>query len=87
MLNGTKPQVELGSRKCTNKPPREAIKGAWWNAEQNKNANNNYRQKKAKEKAIKWTSQIRKEPHENHSEMNRALQNAKNSKTTKIKFW
>ena len=40
--------------------------------------------KKAKEKALKWTSQTRKEPYENHSEKNRALQNAKkNNKTTK----
>ena len=45
------------------------------------------RQKKAKEKALKWTRQIRKEPYENHSEKNRALQNAKKSKTTKMKFW
>ena len=43
-------------------------------------------QKKTKQKALKWTSQIRKEPYENHSEMNRALQNAKkNNKTTKKK--
>ena len=32
------------------------------------------RQKKAKEKALKWTSQAVKEPYENHSEKNRALQ-------------
>ena len=44
------------------------------------------REKKTKEKALKWTSQIRKEPYENHSEMNRPLQNAKkNNKTTKKK--
>ena len=44
------------------------------------------RQKKAKEKALKWSIQIGKEPYENHSEKNRALQNAKkNSKTTKTK--
>ena len=42
------------------------------------------REKKTKEKALKWTSQIRKEPYENHSEKNRPLQNAKN-KTTKKK--
>ena len=43
--------------------PKEAfrIKGALWNAEQSKNTNNNsYRQKKAKEKALKWTSQTEK---------------------------
>ncbi len=33
--------------------------------------------KKAKEKALKWTSQIRKEPYENQSEKNRVLENAK----------
>ena len=42
--------------------------------------------KKAKEKALKWTSQTGKETYENHSEKNRALQNAKKSKTTKMKF-
>jgi len=42
-------------------------------------------QKKTKQKALKWTSQIRKQPYENHSEMNRALQNAKKNKTTKKK--
>ena len=44
------------------------------------------RQKKPKEKALKWTSQTGKEPYKNHSEKNRALQNAKkNNKTTKKK--
>ena len=43
------------------------------------------RQKKAKEKTLKWTSQTGKEPYENRSEKNRALQNAKNNKTTKKK--
>ena len=42
--------------------------------------------KKAKEKLLKWTSQIRKQPYENHSEKNRALQMApKNNKTRKKK--
>ena len=42
------------------------------------------RQKKAKEKALKWTSQTGKKPYENHSEKNRPLQNAKkNNKITK----
>ena len=41
---------------------------------------------KAKAKALKWTIQIRMEPYENHSQKNRALQNAKkNNKTTKKK--
>ena len=44
------------------------------------------RQKKAKEKALKWTSQTGKEPYENPSEKNRTLQNTKkNNKTTKKK--
>ena len=42
--------------------------------------------KRAKEKALKLTSQTRKEPTENHSEKNRALQNAKKSKTTEMNF-
>jgi len=38
----------------------------------------------AKVKALKWSIQIRKEPYENQSEKNRALQNAeKNNKATK----
>ena len=42
--------------------------------------------KKAKEKALKWSSQTGKEPYENHSEKKRALQNAKkNNKNTKKK--
>ena len=41
---------------------------------------------KAKAKALKWSIQIRMEPYENHSDKNRALQNAKkNNKTTKKK--
>ena len=44
---------------------------------------------KAKEKALKWSIHIRKEPNKNHSEKNRALQDAKiskkNNKTTKKK--
>ena len=48
--------------------------------------NNNTWVKKAKEKALKWTSQIGKEPYKNHSEKNRALQMAtRNNKTSKKK--
>jgi len=44
------------------------------------------RPKKAKEKALKLTSQTGKEPYKNHSEKNRAQQNAKkNNKITKKK--
>ena len=62
------------------KKPKEAfrIKGAWWNAEQKqKNPLTTGRQMKAKEKALKWTSQTGKEPYENNSKKNRVLQNAK----------
>ncbi len=49
-------------------------------------SNNNAGLKKAKEKALKWSIQIGKEPYKNHSEKNTALQNAKkNDKTTKKK--
>ena len=42
--------------------------------------------KKAKEKVLKSTSQIGKEPYENHSDKNRVQQNAKkNNKTTQKK--
>ena len=47
---------------------------------------NNSWAEKAKEKALKWTSQTGKEPTENHSEKNRALQIVKKSKTTELKF-
>ena len=41
---------------------------------------------KAKEKALKWSIHIRKEPDKNHSGKNRAPQNAKkNNKTTNKK--
>ena len=42
--------------------------------------------KRAKEKALKWTSQTGKEPMENHSEKNKALLIAKKSKTSEMKF-
>ena len=69
------------------KNPKEAfrIKGALWNAAQNKNTNNNSSIEVAKEKALKWSIQTGKEPYKNHSEKN-SLQNAKkNNKTTKKK--
>ena len=68
--------------------PKEAfrIKGAWWNAEQNKKTNNNsWIEESYKKKAQKWTSQTGKEPYENNSEKNRALKTAKKNKTTKKK--
>ncbi len=49
-------------------------------------SNNNAGLKKAKEKALKSSIQIGKEPYKNHSEKNQALQNAKkNNKITKKK--
>ena len=72
-----------GYKKVYEKTPKETfrIKGALWNAEQ-KNKKTIARQKKAKEKALKWTSQTGKEPYENHSEKNKVLRNAtKNNKT------
>ena len=67
------------------KSPKEAfrIKGALWNVEQNKNTNNS-EVEEGQRKTLKSTSQTGKEPYKNHSEKNRALQNAKkNNKTTK----
>ena len=47
-------------------------------------SNNNSWAKEGQRKALKWTSQIRKERNKNHSEKNRVQQNAKkNNKTTK----
>ena len=60
------------------------MKGALWNAKQRKTTNTN--RKKAKEKALKWTSQTGKEPIGNHSKKNWAFQNAKKSKTTKMNW-
>ena len=49
-------------------------------------SNNNSCAEEGKRKALKWTSQIRKEPYKNHSKKNRTLQNAKNdNKSTKKK--
>ena len=39
--------------------------------------NNSYIEDGQKKKALKWTIQTRKEPYENNSEKNRALQMAK----------
>ncbi len=67
-------------------PPKEAfrIKGAWWNAGQNKNTNNNSYIEEGQRKSPKMY-QTGKEPYKNHSEKKRALQKAKkNNKTTKM---
>ena len=57
-------------------PKNEAfrIKGALWNAELKNPLTTIDRLKKAKEKALKWTSQTGKEPYENNSDKNTALQ-------------
>ena len=61
------------------------IKGASWHAEQNKNTNNNS-QIEGQRKSPKM-NQTGKEPYENPFEKSRALQNAEESKATKMKFW
>ena len=66
------------------KTAKERIKEPYEMLNKRKTLTTIARLKKAKEKALKWTSQSGKELYENHSEKNRALQNAKkNNKTTK----
>ena len=45
-------------------------------------SNNNSWAEEGQRKSPKMNRQIRNEPNKNHSEKNRALQNAKNNKTT-----
>ncbi len=70
--NQNKTTRRAGYKKVYKPPlPPEAfrIKGAWSNAEQNKNTNNSsWTEEGQNEKALKWTSQTGKEPYENHSE-------------------
>ena len=47
--------------------------------------NNNTWAEEGQRKSPEMNSQIGKEPYKNHSEKNRALQNAKKNKTTKKK--
>ena len=80
MLNSTKPQEELGTRRCMETPPKRKhleLKESDEKLNKTKTLTAIARQKKAKEKALKWTSQTGKEPYKNHYEKNRALQNAK----------
>ena len=89
MLTSTKPQEELGTR-CMKKPwnserKHSELKESYEKLNKTKTLTTIARQKKAKEKALKWTSQTGKEPYENDSEKNRALRNAKKNKTTKKK--
>ena len=82
MLTRTKPQKELGTRSCMKKhtqrkhselkEPHETL---------DKTKTLTARQKKAKEKALKWSIQTGKEPYRNHSEKNRAYKMLK--ETTK----
>ncbi len=55
MLTRTKPQEELGTRRCMQKTRKEAfrIKGALWKAEQNKNTNNHSQTEEGQRKSPK----------------------------------
>ena len=68
-------ELGCGQKKCIKKTQRQAIrmKGALWNVKRSEitKLTTIAGLKKAKEKLLKWTSQIRKEPYENHSEKNR----------------
>ena len=78
MLTRTKPQEELGTRRCMKKEtPKGRIKEPDEMLNKTKTLTTIAKLKKAKEKGLKWTSQTGKEPYENPSEKNRALQNAK----------
>ena len=89
MLTRTKPQKELGTRRCMPPHPHteySELKDPYEMLHKTKTLTTIARQKKPKEKALKRTSQTGKEPYKNHSEKNRRLQNAKkNNKTTKKK--
>ena len=87
MLTRTKPQEELGTRRCMNPRPHNPRKHAelkepYEMLNKAKTLTTIARQKKAKEKALKCTSQTGREPYKNHSEKNRALQNAKTEEGT-----
>ena len=72
------------NKKQNEKTNKGRIKEAYEMLNKTKTLTTIARLNKAKEKALKWTSQTGKEPYEIHSEKNRALQNAKkNNKTTK----
>ena len=84
MLTRTKPQEELATRRCMTPPPPPTTHSPQRKHSELKEPSTLTtiaRQKTAKEKALKWTSQTGKEPYKNHSEKNRALQMLK--RTTK----
>ncbi len=74
MLTRTKPQKELGTRRCMKKPQRKhsELKEPYETLHKTKTLTTIARQKKAKEKALKLSIQTGKEPYKNHSEKNRA---------------
>ena len=83
MLTRTKPQKELGTRRCMKNPQRKhsELKEPYETLHKTKTLTTIARQKKVKEKALKWSSQTGKEPYKNHSEKNRAYKMLK--RTTK----
>ena len=75
-------------KKVSGKKKKEAftIKGALSNAKQNKKTSNNSHIEEGQRKRPKMTVKLQRSPMKNHSEKNRALQNAKkDNKTTKKK--
>ena len=83
MLARTKPQKELGTRRCMKNTPKEAFRiKVWWNTGQNKNNNNNSETEKAKEKALKWSIQTGKKPYRNHFAKNWAYKMLKETTKT-----
>ena len=83
MLTRTKPQKELGTRRCMKKPQRKhsELKEPYETLHKTKTLTTIARQKKAKEKALKLSIQTGKEPYINHSKKNRAYKMLK--RTTK----
>ena len=68
MLARTKPQKELGTRRCIEKTHQRKhleLKEPDQTLDKTKTVTITARQKKAKEKALKRTSQTRKEPYKN----------------------
>ena len=74
MLTRTKPQKELGTRRCMKTPQKKhsELKEPDETLDKTKTLTITARQKKAKEKALKWSIQTGKKPYRNHSEKNRA---------------
>ena len=84
MLTRTKPQEELGTRRCMKKTTQRKhseLKEPHEMLDKTKTLTTIARHMKAKEKALKLTSQTGKEPYKNHSENNRAYKMLK--RTTK----